>query len=201
MKGKAMDYKEFFERQKYECRLPRWDELPDIELYMDQVITLMGKYFGWLSPQDESVLTSSMINNYVKIGIIPAPIKKKYSRTHLFRLIIICVMKRVLPINDIAALIETLLETRTEDEVLDIFTSRYEEECFNTMSLLESSLEQNAEEESNAALSLSVIQAAAIAGGNILFSEYALSELRKRAEPPENQSKKSPRKNKSEVCE
>ena len=201
MKGKAMDYKEFFERQKYECRLPRWDELPDIELYMDQVITLMGKYFGWLSPQDESVLTSSMINNYVKIGIIPAPIKKKYSRTHLFRLIIICVMKRVLPINDIAALIETLLETRTEDEVLDIFTSRYEEECFNTMSLLESSLEQNAEEESKAALSLSVIHAAAIAGGNILFSEYALSELRKRAEPPENQSKKSTRKNKSEVCE
>lgn len=196
-----MDYKEFFERQKYECRLPRWDELPDIELYMDQVITLMGKYFGWLSPQDESVLTSSMINNYVKIGIIPAPIKKKYSRTHLFRLIIICVMKRVLPINDIAALIETLLETRTEDEVLDIFTSRYEEECFNTMSLLESSLEQNAEEESKAALSLSVIHAAAIAGGNILFSEYALSELRKRAEPPENQSKKSPRKTKSEVCE
>lgn len=196
-----MDYKEFFERQKYECRLPRWDELPDIELYMDQVITLMGKYFGWLSPQDESVLTSSMINNYVKIGIIPAPIKKKYSRTHLFRLIIICVMKRVLPINDIAALIETLLETRTEDEVLDIFTSRYEEECFNTMSLLESSLEQNAEEESKAALSLSVIHAAAIAGGNILFSEYALSELRKRAEPPENQSKKSTRKNKSEVCE
>lgn len=196
-----MDYKEFFERQKYECRLPRWDELPDIELYMDQVITLMGKYFGCLSPQDEPVLTPSMINNYVKIGIIPAPIKKKYSRTHLFRLIIICVMKRVLPINDIAALIETLLETRTEDEVLDIFTSRYEEECFNTMSLLESSLEQNAEEESKAALSLSVVQAAAIAGGNILFSEYALSELRKRAEPPENQSKKSPRKNKSEVCE
>lgn len=196
-----MDYKEFFERQKYECRLPSWDELPDIELYMDQVITLMGKYFGWLSPQDESVLTSSMINNYVKIGIIPAPIKKKYSRTHLFRLIIICVMKRVLPINDIAALIETLLETRTEDEVLDIFTSCYEEECFNTMSLLESSLEQNAEEESKAALSLSVVQAAAIAGGNILFSEYALSELRKRAEPPENQSKKSTRKNKSEVCE
>lgn len=196
-----MDYKDFFERQKYECRLPRWDELPDIELYMDQVITLMGKYFGWLSPQNEPVLTPSMINNYVKIKIIPAPVKKKYSRTHLFRLIIICVMKRVLPINDIAALIETLLETRTEEEVLDIFTSRYEEECFNTMSLLESSLENSADEESKAALSLSVVQAAAIAGGNILFSEYALSELRKRAEPSEKQAGKSARKNKSEVCE
>ncbi len=192
-----MDYKEFFERQKYECRLPRWDELPDIELYMDQVITLMGKYLAWLSPQNEPILTSSMINNYVKIGIIPPPVKKKYSRAQLFRLIIICVMKRVLPINDIAALIETLLETRTEEEVLDIFTSCYEEECFNTISLLEKSLENSAGEESKAALSLSVIQAAAIAGGNILFSEYALSELQKSAEA----SEKSPRKSKAEVRE
>ncbi|HCF83206.1 MAG TPA: fatty acid-binding protein DegV [Ruminococcaceae bacterium] len=196
-----MDYKEFFERQKYECRLPRWDELPDIELYMDQVITLMGKYLAWLSPQNEPILTSSMINNYVKIGIIPPPVKKKYSRAQLFRLIIICVMKRVLPINDIAALIETLLETRTEEEVLDIFTSCYEEECFNTISLLEKSLENSAGEESKAALSLSVIQAAAIAGGNILFSEYALSELQKSAEAPEKQAEKPPRKSKAEVRE
>jgi len=196
-----MDYKEFFERQKYECRLPRWDELPDIELYMDQVITLMGKYLAWLSPQNEPILTSSMINNYVKIGIIPPPVKKKYSRAQLFRLIIICVMKRVLPINDIAALIETLLETRTEEEVLDIFTSCYEEECFNTISLLEKSLESSAGEESKAALSLSVIQAAAIAGGNILFSEYALSELQKSAEAPEKQAEKPPRKSKAEVRE
>ena len=196
-----MDYKEFFERQKYECRLPRWDELPDIELYMDQVITLMGKYLAWLSPQNEPILTSSMINNYVKIGIIPPPVKKKYSRAQLFRLIIICVMKRVLPINDIAALIETLLETRTEEEVLDIFTSCYEEECFNTISLLEKSLESSAGEESKTALSLSVIQAAAIAGGNILFSEYALSELQKSAEAPEKQAEKPPRKSKAEVRE
>lgn len=196
-----MDYKEFFERQKFECRLPRWDELPDIELYMDQVITLMGKYLAWLSPQNEPLLTSSMINNYVKIGIIPPPVKKKYSRAQLFRLIIICVMKRVLPINDIAALIETLLATRTEEEVLDIFTSCYEEECFNTISLLEKSLENSAGEESKAALSLSVIQAAAIAGGNILFSEYALSELQKFAEAPEKQAEKPPRKSKAEVRE
>jgi len=142
-----------------------------------------------------------MINNYVKIGIIPPPVKKKYSRAQLFRLIIICVMKRVLPINDIAALIETLLETRTEEEVLDIFTSCYEEECFNTISLLEKSLENSAGEESKAALSLSVIQAAAIAGGNILFSEYALSELQKSAEAPEKQAEKPPRKSKAEVRE
>ena len=199
-----MNFKEYFEQQRYECRLPRWDELPDIELYMDQVITLMGKYFGWLSPQNEPVLTPAMINNYVKNGIIPAPVKKKYSRTHLFRLIIICVLKRVLPINDIVTLIDALLETRNEEEVLDIFTSRYEEECFNTMNLLESGLENYSGEENKAALSLSVIQAAAIAGGNILYSEHALSQLRRRAETAEqsaNPPKKSSRKNKSEVCE
>lgn len=199
-----MNYKDFFERQKAECRLPRWNELPDIELYMDQVVTLMGKYFGWLSPQDEQILTPSMINNYVKIGIIPAPVKKKYSRAHLFRLVIICVLKRILPINDIAALIETLLQSRTEAEVLDIFTSSYEKECFNTMNLLENSLQNDADKENSAALSLSVIHAAAIAGGNILFSEYALSELQKCAEAPEpaeKMPKKSSRKSKAEVCE
>lgn len=199
-----MNYKDFFEQQRYECRLPRWDELPDIELYMDQVITLMGKYFGWMSPQNEPVLTPAMINNYVKNGIIPAPVKKKYSRTHLFRLIIICVLKRVLPINDIVTLIDALLETRNEEDVLAIFTSRYEEECFNTMNLLENSLESFSGEENKAALSLSVIQAAAIAGGNIFFAEHTLSELRRRtksAEQSANPPKKSQRKAKSELCE
>lgn len=58
-------------------RLPRWEELPDLELYMDQVITLIDRY---LSPviqgEKHPLLTSSMVNNYVKLGLIPAPTKK-----------------------------------------------------------------------------------------------------------------------------
>lgn len=82
--------------------LPRWDELPDIELYMDQVINLVSKYLGpILSHQDQPMLTKSMVNNYVKLGLIPAPVKKKYSRVHLAFLIAITLLKQVLTIPEI----------------------------------------------------------------------------------------------------
>ena len=183
-----MDYKEFFEKQRENCRLPRWEELPDLELYMDQVITLMGKYFGRFSSKDEPLLTPSMINNYVKNNIIPAPVKKKYSRTHLFRLIIICVMKQVLPINDIGTLIETLLKTRSEAEVLDLFTEQYEEEFLNTMNILEKNTEKRIAETEEAMLSFSVMHAAAIAGGSIFYAEYALGELKGKTAEPEKEA-------------
>jgi hypothetical protein len=61
--------------------LPSWDMLPDIELYMDQVVSVVTKYLE--APNSTIVftrpVTSSMINNYVKLGIIPPPVKKKYS--------------------------------------------------------------------------------------------------------------------------
>ena len=183
-----MDYKEFFENQRNNCRLPRWEDLPDIELYMDQVITLMSKYFGKFSTKDEPLLTPSMINNYVKNNIIPAPVKKKYSRTHLFRLIIICVMKQVLPINDIGTLIETMLKTRSEAEVLDLFTEQYEEEFLNTMNVLEKNTEKRIGETEEAMLSFSVMHAAAIAGGSIFYAEYALGELKSKFSAPEMES-------------
>jgi Domain of unknown function (DUF1836). len=57
--------------------LPRWKELPDIELYMDQVISLVGKYLTPILPkQEQALLTKSMVNNYVKLELIPAPVKK-----------------------------------------------------------------------------------------------------------------------------
>ena len=59
-------------------KLPHWEDLPEIDLYMDQVIALMEKYLSDLTTQDDSkLITPSMINNYVKLNIIPAPTKKK----------------------------------------------------------------------------------------------------------------------------
>ena len=82
--------------------LPRWQELPDLELYMDQVITLVDQY---LSPviKDERhpLLTAAMVNNYVKKKIIPSPIKKKYNRKHLAFLIAITSLKQVLVLEEI----------------------------------------------------------------------------------------------------
>ncbi len=88
------------ELQQY--HLPRWEELPDIELYMDQVITLIERYLSPLVGQmGGKVITPAMINNYVKLAIMPKPNKKRYARVHLAYLIVITILKQVLLIPDI----------------------------------------------------------------------------------------------------
>ena len=82
--------------------MPRWDDLPEIDLYMDQVISVTDKLLGSLSVENAPILTPSMINNYVKNRILPPPVKKKYSREHLAKLIIICIMKPIMEISAIA---------------------------------------------------------------------------------------------------
>ena len=85
-----------------EFQLPRWNLLPDIELYMDQVLTLIEKYLSPLIVQpNQKIITAAMINNYVKLGLIPAPIKKKYNRKHLAFLIAITILKQVFTIQEI----------------------------------------------------------------------------------------------------
>jgi len=83
-------------------RLPRWEELPDIALYMDQVITLIERYVSPLVNQtDGKVITAAMINNYVKLGIMPKPNKKRYERIHMAHLIVITILKQILLIPEI----------------------------------------------------------------------------------------------------
>ena len=78
-------------------RLPRWEELPDLELYMDQVLSLVERYLGDYPGFEERRLTASMVNNYVKMGVMPPPVKKRYSRVHLAYLLMICLLKAALP--------------------------------------------------------------------------------------------------------
>ena len=83
-----------------DIRLPEWETLPDIGLYMDQVITLMERSFGGALPKGE--ITKSMVNNYVKFELIPRPIGKKYDREHLAMLLMIGVLKQALSMESIA---------------------------------------------------------------------------------------------------
>ena len=78
--------------------LPDWDSLPQLDLYMDQVILLLNRY---LSPMvgDERYVTASIINNYVRMKVMPPPVKKRYARMHLAYLIIICTLKQSLSIS------------------------------------------------------------------------------------------------------
>ena len=74
----------FSEGEKYlkEFLLPSWEDFPSIELYMDQVVALLNEYLSiFLVPKSDMQITSTMINNYVKLKTIPAPVKKRYSKS------------------------------------------------------------------------------------------------------------------------
>ena len=83
----------------------RPEEIPGIDLYMDQVTTFMDEHLKDTKryPEDK-VLTKTMINNYAKNNLLPAPNKKKYSREHILLLIFIYYFKNILSINDIEEL-------------------------------------------------------------------------------------------------
>ena len=86
--------------------LPEWETLPDIGLYMDQVITLMERTFGGALPKGE--ITKSMVNNYVKVELIPRPVGKKYDREHLAMLLMIGVLKQALSMDSVARVLRPL---------------------------------------------------------------------------------------------
>ena len=83
-------------------RLPDWESLPQLELYMDQVIILLKQYLGPLNRGgEEKAITASIINNYVRLKVMPPPVKKRYARVHLACLIMICILKQNLSISNI----------------------------------------------------------------------------------------------------
>ena len=88
-------------------RLPGWDELPKIALYMDQVIGLINQYLGFFvyDPSEEKLLTPSMVNNYVKQRLLPPPVRKKYARKHIALLIMICTLKQSIGMSAVAGML------------------------------------------------------------------------------------------------
>ncbi len=103
-------------------KLPLWNDLPDIELYMDQVTSQLCRYFAPLQiNKDELSVTASMVNNYVKQGLLPAPVKKKYSRIHLAHLVIICLLKQVFSIPDVKNLIDEMFKGLQEEQLQSVY--------------------------------------------------------------------------------
>ena len=87
------------------------EDLPNIDLYMDQVTTFMdGQLSSTKRYPDDKILTKTMINNYAKNNLLPSPEKKRYSKDHLLMLIFIYYFKNILSINDIQTLLGPVTE-------------------------------------------------------------------------------------------
>lgn len=104
------------------------EDLPNIDLYMDQVTTFMEDQLASTKRhEDDKILTKTMINNYAKNRLLPSPDKKKYSKEHMLLLIYIYYYKSILSIGDIQSLLEPLTERYFHNEGDFNMQSIYEE--------------------------------------------------------------------------
>lgn len=151
-------------------KAPRWNELPDIELYMDQVLAVLDKQLSIFKREpDEKLITSAMINNYVKQKITLPPVNKKYTRYHLAYLYTVCVLKNIMGLSDICRAIGTMLNGRHTAEAFDMFCLRLDS------ALAEAFFGERAEAAAPSSDVEHLLKAVTTACANVLYSRYLLS--------------------------
>lgn len=141
-------------------RLPTWDELPSIYLYMDQVIELTTEYFEGISSLigDEKILTAPMINNYIKLKVMPAPVKKRYGKAHLAYLFMISSLKQCMNISAM----ESIIPLMDDEEKIKAMYSDFTANQKAALDFLKNAMDrvlENRTEQDNQNLMLQVILA------------------------------------------
>ena len=95
-----------WEEQLNSWSLPAWEDFPALPLYMDQVIYLLNGYLRFPAEEEaENSVTPAMINNYVKLKIIPPPVKKRYGKLHLAYLMMVCALKQTVSTAEIRKIV------------------------------------------------------------------------------------------------
>ena len=108
------------------------EDIPSIELYMDQVTTFMDRYLSKNKrTEEDKTLTKTMINNYTKNDLLPPPNKKRYSKEHIILLIYIYYFKNVVTINDIQVVLQPLIDNYYDNKdakhsLEEVYTTLYE---------------------------------------------------------------------------
>lgn len=101
-----------------------YTDLPDIDLYMDQVVTFLEKQLAIFQTSSlDKQITSSMINNYVKGEVVSSPIAKKYNREHLALIEEVCTLKQVLTIAEVKQILDERYrkDTIAKEEIFNTF--------------------------------------------------------------------------------
>ena len=110
-------------------KVPRWNDLPDIPLYLDQILILLDEWYGdYLTVDGKKIMTKTMVNNYVKLKFIPAPVNKKYNKISVASIFIIAILKTVFTIDEVSKLINLALNfVDNTEEAYDMFCDLIEE--------------------------------------------------------------------------
>jgi len=96
-----------------------WEELPDLALYMDQIISYMPRQL--INLQGDEQVTSAMVNNYIKDGLVPRADGKRYGKTHLGYLTAVCAMKKVLSVKDMRTVLDCVPDGKSPEAIYNYF--------------------------------------------------------------------------------
>ena len=118
---------------------PKWEEIPNIDLYLDQVLLYVNQVCEPISSESDKGLTASMVNNYVKHGYLTKPDKKKYQRQQIARLIAITTLKSVFSIQEIAQTLNTLQTETNSEQLYNAFVDYMNEGIDPENSIIQSS--------------------------------------------------------------
>lgn len=120
-------------------QLPTWEQIPSLGLYMDQVLTLLSHYLPFLprKDKDEPIITTSAINNYVRMKLMPAPTRKKYDRIHIAYLIMICALKQSLTMSEIQHILPNGLAEDAVQKTYGAFVQQYTDSARLFVSIVE----------------------------------------------------------------
>lgn len=172
------NYDDFIENENVKkilaFHLPRWSQLPSVDLYMDQVLTYINNTFKDINVNDDIVLTKSMINNYVKNKIIKAPDNKKYDKTHLVYLTVIMILKDVFSINDIKSFITMQEGSYSIDVAYDYFCKELENVLVSTFTKRQGNLPFVASHRSS---QIEIVRSSIISTCNKLFAQSYIKFL------------------------
>lgn len=115
-----------YSRKMSEVKLIRWRDLPNFPIYCDQLLEIVKDELHYMQKGDDKLITKSMVNNYVKWGMVPKPVKKKYEKLHIAHVIVITILKQVLSITEIKDGIQLQIALHGNERAYDAFCEAFE---------------------------------------------------------------------------
>jgi len=128
------DFEKLFDEILQKFDYVKLSDVPNIELYMDQVTTFMDRMLSGISrdPEHDKILTKTMINNYTKNNVLMPPVKKKYGLDHIILLLMIYYMKSFLSISDIAKILAPVKERYIHEQAVERGRRQSKTQALNT---------------------------------------------------------------------
>lgn len=139
-------------------QFPDYEKLPDIELYMDQVMTYLQREMSVLQTSSlDKVITPSMVNNYVKGKVVSAPISKKYNKEHLAQINETCYLKQVLSIAEVKQILDLEYKNNNTYDAYTKFKELSKEKYSDAIEFTKKELENIEETDVSSLLNLSLM--------------------------------------------